>query len=259
MKRTMSRIAALGLSLCAAISTGTAADAPLVLVAGGTGRTGEEVVKQLLAENYRVRVLVRDEARAREQFGDAVEYVTGDVREAETLEGVARGATYVISALGSNVRKDPTNLPERVDYGGVRNLVEQASGAGVSQFVLVSSMGVTQPDHMLNRMFNNILQWKLKGEDHLRASGVPYTIVRPGGLTTEPGGRQGIKAEQGDRPGDGQSAPGMIARADVATVVVRALGNRDAVGKTLEIVSDPATTRVEWDSFFKDLVTDPAK
>jgi len=254
----MKRLAALMLSVIVGLPV-LAADAPVVLVAGATGRTGQEVVKQLLAEKFQVRALVRDEAKARAQFGDKVQYVVGDVREAATLQGAAKGATYVVSALGSNSRKDPTNKPERVDYEGVKNLVDAAKSAGVQQFVLVSSMGVTQPDHMLNKMLDNILQWKLKGEDHLRASGVPYTIVRPGGLTETPGGKQGIKVEQGDRPADGKSAPGMIPRADVASVIVRSLGTADARGKTFEIVTDPATTSVEWRSFFKNLKADPAR
>jgi uncharacterized protein YbjT (DUF2867 family) len=228
----------------------------LVLVAGATGRTGREVVRQLLAENYRVRALVRDAAKGRELFGDTVEYVTGDVRETASLKDVARGATYVVSALGSNSRKDPSNSPERVDYGGLKALVDEAKAAGAKQFVVVSSRGVTWPDHMLNKMFNNVMLWKLKGENYLRASGVPYTIVRPGGLTEEPGGKQGIKVMQGDKVDDPGTPRGMIPRADVATVCVRALGNPQALGKTFEIVGDPTTASVDWNAFFVALAPD---
>lgn len=231
---------------------------PLVLVAGATGRTGREVVRQLLAENYRVRALVRDAAKGRELFGDTVEYVTGDVRETASLKDVARGATYVVSALGSNSRKDPSNSPERVDYGGLKALVDEAKAAGAKQFVVVSSRGVTWPDHMLNKMFNNVMLWKLKGENYLRASGVPYTIVRPGGLTEEPGGKQGIKVMQGDKVDDPGTPRGMIPRADVATVCVRALGNPQALAKTFEIVGDPGNRTVDWSSFFERLAKDPA-
>jgi uncharacterized protein YbjT (DUF2867 family) len=248
----------LTLSLVTAPGIAPAAEeAPLVLVAGATGRTGQEVVKQLLAEKYRVRALVRDEAKARELFADTVEYFSGDVKEAAKLKDVARGASYVISALGSNSRREPTNLPELVDYGGVKNLVDEAKAAGVKQFVVVSAMGVTNPDHALNKMLNNIMKWKLEGENYLRASGLPYTIVRPGGLTATPGGEHGVKAYQGDKLGDGKSAPGTIPRADVATVCVRALGNPDAVGKTLEVLSDPDSKTVDWRAFFQPLARDP--
>ncbi len=262
MRRTSLRLAALVLpALLAAVPwTSCAADAdvsaPLVLVAGATGRTGKEVVKQLQAGNYRVRALVRDEAAARAQLGEGIEYVKGDMREAATLQGVADGAKFVVSAVGSNSRKDPTNTPELVDYGGVKNLVDVAKAAGVKQFVLMSSMGVTQPDHMLNKMLNNVLQWKLKGEDYLRASGVPYTIVRPGGLTEAPGGAQEIVAEQGDKPMDPKAPPLMIPRADVATVIVRALGNPAALGKTLEISGKAGTAPADWNAFFAALKKD---
>lgn len=262
MNRILAAGAASILTSCLLAAPGTApaaeAAAPLVLVAGATGRTGQEVVKQLLAEKYRVRALVRDEAKARELFGTTVEYFTGDVREAAKVKDVARGASYVISALGSNSRRDPTNLPERVDYGGVKNLVDESRSSGVKHFVVVSSIGVTNPDHALNKMLNNIMKWKFEGENYLRASGVPYTIVRPGGLTATPGGEQGVKAYQGDKLGDGKSAPGTIPRADLATVCVRALGNPDAAGKTLEVISDPDSKTVDWRAFFKPLAKDAA-
>ena len=262
MRRTSLRLAALLLPVLLAAAplsssaAGADASAPLVLVAGATGRTGKEVVKQLQAGNYRVRALVRDEAAARAQLGEGIEYVKGDMRDAATLKRVADGAKFVVSAVGSNSRKDPTNTPELVDYGGVKNLVDVSKAAGVQQFVLMSSMGVTQPDHMLNKMLNNVLQWKLKGEDYLRASGVPYTIVRPCGLTESPGGAQAIVAEQGDKPMDPKAPPLMIPRADVATVMVRALGHPAAVGKTLEITGKAGTAPADWNAFFAALKKD---
>ena len=61
-----------------------------------------------------------------------------------------------------------------------------AAAADLNQFVLVSSGGVTHEDHVLNKMFNNVLIWKFKGEEAVRNSGVPYTIFRPGGLVDKP-------------------------------------------------------------------------
>ncbi|MBI2821382.1 MAG: NAD(P)H-binding protein, partial [Acidobacteria bacterium] len=65
---------------------------PLVLVAGATGRTGQEVVKQLLARNYRVRGLVRNQPKAAEIFGSSVQYAVGDVREVATLPAAMKDA-----------------------------------------------------------------------------------------------------------------------------------------------------------------------
>lgn len=223
-----------------------------LLVVGATGGTGREVVAQARTQGYAVRALVRDEAKARAQLGDEIEYVEGDVRTGVGLSVAVAGVDYVISALGSNVRNDPQNTPELVDYGGVKALAEAAAAAGVRQFVLVSSMGVTHRDHPLNKMFANILVWKAKGEDALRDSAVPYTIVRPGGLANSPGGVTGVRAFQGD---DLRNA-GRIPRADVAAVCLAALGNAAALNKTFEILSDESTARTDFDALFAGLKAD---
>jgi uncharacterized protein YbjT (DUF2867 family) len=224
----------------------------LVLIAGATGGTGQAAVEQALDKGYSVRVLVRDREKAATLFGERVTYVVGDVREPRTLRAAVRGARYVISTVGSNGARDPENSPELVDYGGVKALAEAAKMARVEQFVLTSSMGVTNPDNQLNQILDNILQWKLKGENAVRATGMPYTIVRPGGLTNEPGGQHGLKVIQGD-PKD---VVGRISRADVGAVLVHALGRKDAYGKTFEVIGDPSKASVEWDKLFAGLKPD---
>jgi uncharacterized protein YbjT (DUF2867 family) len=224
----------------------------IVLVAGATGGTGQEVVDQALNKGLHVRALVRDESKARMLFGDRVQYVTGDVREPRSLKKAVKGVDEVICALGSNVQRDPENSPERVDYAGVKALAEAAKAAGVSQFILVSSMGVTHPEHQLNAMLDNILEWKLKGEDAVRATGINYTIVRPGSLTNEPGGQRGVRVMQGD-PRDGE---GSISRSDVAAVLVSAVGRPELYGKTFEIVGDNGSARIEWASLYSELRPD---
>lgn len=224
----------------------------VVLVAGATGGTGQEVVDQALARGLHVRALVRDESKARMLFGDRVQYISGDVREPRSLKRAMKGVDEVICALGSNVQRDPENSPERVDYAGVKALAEAAKSAGVGQFILVSSMGVTHPEHQLNAMLDNILEWKLKGEEAVRATGINYTIVRPGALTNEPGGQRGIRIMQGD-PRDGE---GSISRSDLAAVLVSAVGRPDLYGKTFEIVGDNGIARIEWASLYNQLQPD---
>ncbi|MEQ1801213.1 MAG: SDR family oxidoreductase [Gammaproteobacteria bacterium] len=230
--------------------SGQAAAADLVLVAGATGGTGQQVVRELAASGYRVRALVRDAAGARAVLGDSVEYATGDVRDRPTIDAAMRGARYAISAIGST-RQDPANGPEFVDFQGIRNLAEAAAAAKLDQLVVVSSAGVTQEDHPLNRMFGNVLIWKGRGEDAVRASGVPYTIVRPGGLTNKAGGESGVRLEQGDR------GTGFIPRADVARVCVAALKSPAARNRTFELYSAPsAGPDTDWDAAFGKLAAD---
>lgn len=244
----------LALAACATSGPQVAANgnASVVLVAGATGGTGQEVVDQALEKGYRVRALVRDEAKARMLFGDRVQYVVGDVREPRSLKKAVKGVDQVISALGANVQRDPENSPERVDYAGVKALAEAAKAAGASQFILVSSMGVTHPDHQLNAMLDNILSWKLKGEDAVRATGINYTIVRPGDLTNEPGGLRGVRLMQGDPIGN----EGAVSRSDVAAILVSAIGRQDLYGKTFEVIGDHARPRIEWASLYTGLQPD---
>ena len=247
-------VAATALSMAgeAVARTAPADNKPVVLVAGATGGTGQEVVDQALAKGFHVRALVRDETKARSLFDDRVQYVTGDVREPRSLKRAVKGVDQVICALGSNVQRDPENSPEKVDYAGVKALAEAAKAAGVSQFILVSSMGVTHPEHQLNAMLDNILDWKLKGEAAVRATGINYTIVRPGSLTNEPGGQRGLRIMQGDP----LNSEGSISRADVASVLVSAIGRADLYFKTFEVVGDYGLSRIEWASLLNDLHPD---
>ena len=216
----------IGLSGCASGgSAGSSADG--VLVAGATGGTGRALVRQLVSQGYQVTAFVRDEKKARVILGDEIRYAVGDVRDISTIEPALAGVGYVISSIGST-RSDPDNNPEAVDYSGVRNLAEASAAAGVRQFVLVSSAGVTQEDHFLNKAFDNVMKWKLRGEDALRESGVPYTVVRPGGLVNTPGGNQ-VSFGQGD------TLSGRISREDLASVCIAALRQPAALGKTFEV------------------------
>ena len=203
---------------------------PLVLVAGATGKTGSLVVAQLKAKGYPVRAFVRDAAKAAERLGADVEAVVGDLRDPASIAATLDGVGVVVNAAGSGVPAPDDNMPEHVDFKGARNLAD-AAAAGVGHYVLISSMGATQDDHQLNRLFNNILIWKRKGEEAVAASGIPYTIIRPGGLNDGPGSEQTVIFEQGDLPGLEKA----ISRADVARVTVAAVKDEGARNRVFEI------------------------
>ncbi|HPF27779.1 MAG TPA: SDR family oxidoreductase [Steroidobacteraceae bacterium] len=233
-------------------ATATPAHSGVVLVVGATGRSGPAMLAALKQEGYtNIRALVRDVEKAKAQLGDGIELVQADVRDAASLDRAMVGVTYIISALGSNTFNDPTNSPEFVDYEGVRNLAQAAKKAGVAQFVQVSSLGVSRAkEHPLNR-FGRVMEWKAKGEEALRASGVPYTLVRAGGLQDTPGGEAGIQVTQGDTVVTGQ-----ITRADVAMVCVKALHDPASRDKTFEIIAGEKGATVDWASFFSRLQPD---
>ncbi|KAM0869747.1 hypothetical protein ACQ4PT_040476 [Festuca glaucescens] len=94
------------------------------------------------------------------------------------------GASLVVCSIGASEKEilDVTG-PYRIDYVATANLVRAAASAGVEHFVLVTSLGTTRvgfPAALLN-LFWGVLYWKKLAEEALVASGVPYTIVRPGG------------------------------------------------------------------------------
>ncbi|MEM7553712.1 MAG: CIA30 family protein [Cyanobacteria bacterium P01_A01_bin.84] len=116
----------------------------------------------------------------------------------------------------------------------------KAYGGKLPQFVLVSSAGVTRPGRpginldeeppavKLNDQLGGILTWKLRGEDSLRDSGIPHTIIRPCALTEEPGGKEYI-FDQGD------NIKGKISRNDIAKLCVNALQEMNACNVTFEV------------------------
>ncbi|MEO8444162.1 MAG: SDR family oxidoreductase [Gammaproteobacteria bacterium] len=227
----------------------------LVLVAGATGRTGRLLLEQLRRDpRFAIRPMARDVAAARKTVGADYAWVGGDVTRPETLSPALAGVSLVLVAIGGTERSGP-NSPEFVDFGGVRNLTDAARRAGVRQVVLESSIGVGSGGGflgiMLNLLSGDALKWKAKGEAYLRASGVPYTIVRPGGLTDDPAGQTGLVLQQGDK------GSGRIARGDVAAVMVAALDNPAALHKTLEVFSDSSSPRDAWRNRFSSLQRDP--
>ena len=239
-----------GLCCATALADGHA-NTGTVLVIGATGETGKLIVPRLLDEGYTVKAFVRDGVKGRKVLGKKVTVVTGDIKMLATIEPAMTGIDYVISAVGATASSG-NNRPEKVDYEGVKNLADASAAAGVKQFVLISSMGVTHEDHSLNRFFGKVLIWKAQGEQALRDSGVPYTIVRPGGLVNEPGGKVRVVAVQGDPLMDNARIP----RADVAEVCVEALRSPAAQSKTLEVFTEEGAPVADWNAFFAALEPD---
>lgn len=230
--RTASLIACLLLVLIPGAATAAAGqdkDNMSVLVVGASGRTGRLAVAQLMRLGIETRAMTRDVERARDKAGNRFDWVEGDVSKPDSLAAPVDGISYVVAAMASSFR-DPTNSPESVDHQGVINLVDAAQKAGVRKLVLISSMGVTRSEEIESEYMQGLLKAKLAGEDYLRNSGMAYTIIRPGGLTDEPGNQKALALTQGDE------APfEAITRADLARVAVECLTNAHALNKTFEL------------------------
>jgi uncharacterized protein YbjT (DUF2867 family) len=248
---SISIIAALAMSMSAFAND-------LVVVVGGTGQTGWETVKEAVAQGYKVRATTTNVDRARESKGeDGFTWVKMDARILDDIRAAFIGADYVISTLGGSCY-DPggPRSPRYVDFQGVVNMAGISKDYGVKQFVLTSALGAGLPDQPLNQFCDNVQMWKWLGEDYLRDGDLPYTIIRPGGLGTDEGGKQGI-AMAGI--GGLKGKAGEIQRADVAKVLVEVLGNQGALGKTIAIGGDSNSRPDEWRDTFSDLPVDGAQ
>lgn len=252
----------LALTACAAPGSGPGGGPPgadgLVVVAGASGRTGQFVVRELRARGLAYRPLTRSRAEAEQRLGAAAAgepWVEVDVRDPAAVEAALAGARWLISVIGTREVQGP-NSAEFVDYGGVKNLVDAARRHGVRHIVLLTAIGVTDPKHPLNKAANDTLAWRFRGEEHLRASGIPYTIVRPAGLRDEPTGHWGgLRLDQGD---DWQSVKGtVVSREDIARLMVEALTNPALRNVTVEAVADKAVEPDAWRDRLATLVPDP--
>jgi uncharacterized protein YbjT (DUF2867 family) len=241
-----SAVAALLLSGCSVTDSGSAGADELILVAGGSGRVGRYVIGHLKAEQRAFRSLTRSQTRAIERWGPEyadMNWIEGDVRDAARMREIMRGVTQVICVVGARQTRGD-NTAEFVDYGGVVNLVDAAVDEGVSHFVLLTAIGVTDPKHPFNKATRGALEWRYKGEQHLRASGLDYTIVRPAGLQDRPAGEQGLKIVQGDdwKP----LLRSTLSRDDLALVLIESLANPGTRNATFEIANDAKAPPGDW-------------
>jgi len=131
------------------------------------------------------------------------------------------------------------------------NLIDAARGGSdgaAPHVVMVSQIYITRPE-AYPEVRDTIIA-RGRAEEALRESGLPYTIVRPSWLTNDPGGREGVRLEQGDA-GDGR-----VSREDVAEACVQALANGEARGKTFELYNGPGEPPGDWDPLFAALSAD---
>jgi uncharacterized protein YbjT (DUF2867 family) len=216
-----------------------------VFVAGATGRTGQLIVQVLEERQIPTRALVRDRQKADAVLSDWAERWVGDVLHPTDLEAAIAGCDVVICATGATPSWDPTQ-PYRVDFEGTKNLVDIAKRQQVKQFVLVSSLCVSRLFHPLN-LFWLILVWKKQAEAYLQRSGLPYTIVRPGGLKSTPPADPLLMA------GADTLFEGSLSRRQVAEVCVDALQLPNAKNKLVEIVAQPEAPQQTAEQWFSSI------
>ncbi len=241
--KTVHRRQAVFFSLCAAFAPATsiARDRSLVAVAGATGRIGSEIVKSLAYKGFAVRGLTRSPDTAMHTDASSVDWVKADVRDPFDVDTALTGARYLIIAIGARAQSG-ANSPQFVDYLGVRTLVDAAVIHGVRHVVLVSSASSGPHIDQTNvPRFGYVRYWKTKAESHLKASGVPYTIIAPGGLRSWPANERGVRLIPRTK-----YTGSFVGRADVAEICVESLNNPQARNKVFAVVGDDAIQPGLW-------------
>jgi nucleoside-diphosphate-sugar epimerase len=202
-----------------------------VLVAGGHGQVARRLLRALAEQGHHGRGLIRNSDQVADLEADGAEAVVLDLEQdgiEDDLTDVVSSADAVVFAAGAG----PGSGAERkqtMDFAGAVKLMDAAKAAGVRRYVIVSSMGADEPESASGPM-GPYLEAKAAADRALQQSGLDYTIVRPGGLTNDPGtGLIEAATKLGRR--------GQVPRDDVAQTLLATLLAPTTIGKTFEVLS----------------------
>lgn len=198
-----------------------------VFIAGANGQIGQHLLRELAESDHEARALVRhpDQGPELQKLG-ATETVLGDL-EQDCSEAM-RGCDAVIFTAGSGPHTGPDKTID-VDQDGAIRLVDTARTMGIKRFIMVSSMGAGAPEKGPEKL-RHYLQAKHNADEHLKSSGLNFTIVRPGRLTDDEGtGKVAVSA--------GLENFGQIPRQDVARVLLAVLDSDNTENRVFDVVS----------------------
>ncbi len=201
-----------------------------VVIAGGHGKIAIQLTGLLAERGHEVASLIRDPDHSADvEAAGASEAVVCDLEtdDANRIAAAVDSADAIVFAAGAGPGSS-IERKETMDYGGAAKLIEAAKAKGLTRYVIVSSMGA-DAEHEGDETFDVYLRAKGRADAELAASGLDYTIVRPGALTDEPATGKVFASESGER--------GSIPRTDVAAVLAAVLEDAAAVGKTFEVIS----------------------
>lgn len=257
-----------------------------VLVTGAGGRTGRIVLQKLLSRPaFSPTGIVRTESSKRtlvDELGvPESNVIVADVCDAGAMEECCKSGVDAVVVCTSAVPAPipgagveggppvfgfPNGQPNDVDWLGQKNQIDAAKTANPSAHVVIcSSMGGTDPSNNLNSFGRsdddptkgNILLWKRKAEKYLVDSGLTYTVVHPGGLIDESGGKREIVVGVDDKQMETDNRT--IPRADVAELLVASLEHDSYTNRSFDARTKPegeGAVTVDYDKLLSDLKAD---
>lgn len=197
-----------------------------VLVAGANGGTGKEIITILKDHpQFEPVAMIRKEAQKATFDLQRVKSVVADLEG--DLTDAMQGIDRVIFAAGSGGNTSDQKTID-IDQNGAINLIDSSKAAGVKKFVMLSSMGTDNPE--ATPEMEHYFLAKKNADDHLKASFLEYSIVKPGRLTN---GDKSNKIKAKKKLGEA----GEISRKDVAEVLVNCLPPTILQNKEVEILA----------------------
>ncbi|GMY34695.1 hypothetical protein FCV25MIE_29937 [Fagus crenata] len=184
-----------------------------VLVTDGDSEIGQMVILSLIVKRTRIKAIVKDRQAALEAFGTYVESTVGDASDKQFLRKALRGVRTII-------------CPNEGFLSNVEGL------KGVQHVVLLSQLSAYSSSGGIQALMKSNAR-KLAEQDEwmLKASGIPYTIIRAGLLQSTPGGQQGFSFEEGS------AARGNLSKEDAAFICVQAVDAVPQRGFIFEVVN----------------------
>jgi uncharacterized protein YbjT (DUF2867 family) len=199
-----------------------------IAIAGGHGKIALILGRLLAERGDTARGLIRNPDQADDLRAVGIEPVIADLESESDIASAIRGTDAVVFAAGAGPGSGDARK-KTVDLGGAVKLIEAAKAEGVSRYLIVSSMGADKAPEDGAEGFGAYLQAKFEADEAVRASGLDYTVVRPGGLTDDPGTGLVQIAEDTGR--------GKVPRADVAAVFVACLDTPSTIGQSFDLIS----------------------
>jgi len=198
-----------------------------VFIAGANGQIGQHLLQEMASSDHEARALVRhpDQGPELQKLG-ATETVLGDL-EHDCSEAM-RGCDAVIFTAGSGPHTGPDRTID-VDQDGAIRLVDTARAMGIKRFIMVSSMRAEEPEKGPEKL-QHYLRAKRNADEHLKNSGLNYTIVRPGRLTNDDGTGKVAVSER-------LASFAEIPRQDVARVLLAVLDSDNTDNRVFDVVS----------------------
>ncbi len=198
-----------------------------VVIVGGHGKIALRLEKLLAERGDSPRGIIRKTEQAADLEEIGAEPIVLDIENVDDISDALAGADAVVFAAGAGPGSGP-GRKRTVDYGGAVKLAEGCLAKEIRRYVMVSSIGSNHPENWSDQM-RPYQEAKSEADKTLRESGLDYTIIRPGGLTDDPGTGNVVV---------GELDYGQVTRDDVAAVIAECLVADNTIGKEFDLLND---------------------